>query len=150
MMHRDIKPENIVICSSQFGGTAKICDFGTVRRNPGLNSVLSVVAGTSLYYSPERFIGNYDNKADIWALGIILYQLLTRDVLPFQINLLGHDITRMNMTQLEQLKQEYMKAKWKEMPKHISLECLKLLEKLLEKKSVKRPDIIEVLKMPII
>jgi len=78
IIHRDLKPENIVIQSVQFGvtqGTVKLCDFGwAVCRGTELRSTF---CGTPLYVSPEILKGQlYDEKIDLWAIGILTYELL--------------------------------------------------------------------------
>ena len=51
-------------------------DFGNSRKM-GVNEALSGVYGTSYYVAPEVLSGNYDEKCDIWSLGVILYMLLS-------------------------------------------------------------------------
>lgn len=72
--HRDLKPENILMESE---GVIKIIDFGTaIAFNPdkGMNTML----GTPIYMAPEIFTdGVYDEKCDVWSVGVILFCLLT-------------------------------------------------------------------------
>nr|NIR48531.1 serine/threonine protein kinase [candidate division KSB1 bacterium]NIV69004.1 protein kinase [Phycisphaerae bacterium]NIR72531.1 serine/threonine protein kinase [candidate division KSB1 bacterium]NIS24075.1 serine/threonine protein kinase [candidate division KSB1 bacterium]NIT70994.1 serine/threonine protein kinase [candidate division KSB1 bacterium] len=82
IVHRDIKPNNIKISSS---GQVKLLDFGIARarRTPRLTVAGSVV-GTAEYLAPERIKGiENDKRSDIWALGILLYEMVTGRV-PFQ------------------------------------------------------------------
>lgn len=78
--HRDIKPANLIITRQ---GRVKIADFGIARVDAvGLTQVNSVV-GTPGYMSPEQYTGQpVDHRVDIWAAGVVLYQLLTGQ-LPF-------------------------------------------------------------------
>lgn len=78
--HRDIKPANLIITRQ---GKLKIADFGIARVDAvGLTQVNSVV-GTPGYMSPEQYTGQpLDHRVDIWAGGVLLYQLLTGQ-LPF-------------------------------------------------------------------
>jgi serine/threonine protein kinase len=87
IIHRDLKPENIVIQSVQHEftqGTVKLCDFGwAVCRGTELRSTF---CGTPLYVSPEILKGQlYDEKIDLWAIGILTYELLFGTI-PFEIN----------------------------------------------------------------
>ncbi|MCM5682003.1 serine/threonine protein kinase [Schlegelella sp. S2-27] len=78
--HRDIKPANLIITRQ---GRLKIADFGIARVDAiGLTQVNSVV-GTPGYMSPEQYTGQpLDHRVDVWAAGVLLYQLLTGQ-LPF-------------------------------------------------------------------
>lgn len=80
IIHRDVKPENIFI--NDFG-FFKLGDFGIARKLENMTSGLSQ-KGTPLYMAPEVFAGNnYDSRADIYSLGIVLYRLLNQNRLPF-------------------------------------------------------------------
>lgn len=76
VVHRDIKPENILLDA---GGHAIVTDFGISlvtgrahRRVPGM------VIGTPEYLSPEQALGeDVDGRADVYALGIVLYEMLS-------------------------------------------------------------------------
>ncbi len=73
MIHRELKPDKLLISSN---GTIKIGDFGLSKVfEVGKQYALSQV-GTISYMSPEIYDnGKYDYKSDIWALGVILYEL---------------------------------------------------------------------------
>ncbi|VDD97557.1 unnamed protein product [Enterobius vermicularis] len=76
MMHRDIKPANILI---DLHGTIKLCDFGLCGRLIDTNRAETFSLGTSAYLPPERIGGQqkYGIRADVWSLGITLYELAT-------------------------------------------------------------------------
>jgi serine/threonine protein kinase len=78
VIHRDIKPENILISKD---GYVKLADFGLARPlNQGNTSVLTstnVIMGTADYMAPEQRDGQADERADIFALGVMLYEMLT-------------------------------------------------------------------------
>lgn len=73
-IHRDLKPENICIDNNKL---IKIIDFGTSRKFSS-NRFLKQIKGTPFYMSPEIVNGKcYDQKADMWSVGLILYIMLT-------------------------------------------------------------------------
>ena len=80
IIHRDIKPENIMI---GVDGKPRFCDFGVSKsvEHVATHSLRTEV-GTDLYKSPEVMMHLYDEKCDIWAIAIVLYQMVTGD-LPF-------------------------------------------------------------------
>lgn len=73
-VHRDLKPENICL---DHGSHVKIIDFGTARKLTK-GKRLKQTIGTPFYMAPEIFnVNKYDEKVDLWSLGIVLYILLT-------------------------------------------------------------------------
>lgn len=74
IIHRDIKPKNILVTNN--GRTIKLCDFGFARHSDGLKKVMTM-CGSPLYMAPEIYqkIG-YTVSVDVWALGIVLYEML--------------------------------------------------------------------------
>ena len=82
IVHRDIKPHNLLL---QPDGTLKVMDFGIarhVRRSTALTEV-GMVVGTPDYMAPEQLMGEVvDERADLYAMGVVLYECLT-GVLPF-------------------------------------------------------------------
>ena len=73
IIHRDMKPQNILISAR---GSIKICDFGFARALSQTTLVLTSIKGTPLYMAPELVQEQpYNEKIDIWSLGIILYEL---------------------------------------------------------------------------
>lgn len=80
IIHRDIKPENIFI--NNFGHF-KLGDFGIARKMENITGGLSQ-KGTFNYMAPEVVNSHYyDNRADIYSLGLVLYRLLNANRLPF-------------------------------------------------------------------
>jgi serine/threonine protein kinase/Flp pilus assembly protein TadD len=82
IVHRDLKPQNIMIDRE---GSAKIMDFGIARslKTKGVTEA-GIIIGTPEYMAPEQVdAGDVDRRADIYALGIILYEMLTGRV-PFE------------------------------------------------------------------
>jgi len=83
IIHRDIKPQNILVGYDANGLRAKIGDFGLAKRVNPL-TLLASAAGTPAFKPPE-FNQNIDScTSDVWAVGAILYLLLT-DRLPYPI-----------------------------------------------------------------
>ncbi len=80
VVHRDIKPSNIMLLPR---GQVKIMDFGIARmRTSDLKTSTGVVLGTPKYMSPEQVAGSpVDNRSDIFSLGVVLYEMLTRSSL---------------------------------------------------------------------
>jgi serine/threonine-protein kinase len=90
IVHRDLKPENLFLTKRPDGTpTIKVLDFG-ISKMSGAGGDLAVtstqaIMGSPHYMSPEqlRSSRDVDARTDIWALGVILYQLLTNN-LPFE------------------------------------------------------------------
>ena len=108
IVHRDLKPANIKLTPD---GNVKVLDFGlakaaesstsTVANSPTLTlraTQAGVIMGTAAYMAPEQAAGKpVDKRADIWAFGVVLYELITGDQL-FQgetvSHILAHVLTR--------------------------------------------------------
>ena len=76
IIHRDLKPANIMISSQ---GALKLMDFGIARpTEASLHTVEGNIVGTMQYLSPEQLDGiDVDHRADLYAFGAILYEMLT-------------------------------------------------------------------------
>jgi serine/threonine protein kinase/tetratricopeptide (TPR) repeat protein len=86
IIHRDLKPSNILVTIIDGRGVPKIIDFGVAKATSGrltdgtLSTQFGAVVGTLEYMAPEQagFAGeDIDTRADIYSLGVILYELLT-------------------------------------------------------------------------
>ncbi len=89
IVHRDLKPQNLFLTKAVGGAPlVKVLDFGVSKIDAGPDSrqltQTSTVMGSPLYMAPEqmRSARNADARSDIWALGVVLYELLTGRV-PF-------------------------------------------------------------------
>ncbi len=76
IIHRDLKPSNILFDSR---GTPYISDFGIAKMSQGTGTMTgSGIIGTPAYMAPEQATGDHvDGRADVYALGIILFEMLT-------------------------------------------------------------------------
>ncbi|MBI2345731.1 MAG: sigma 54-interacting transcriptional regulator [Deltaproteobacteria bacterium] len=75
IIHKDIKPPNILVTAGACTGTVKLLDFGLAKH---LAAAEKFVAGTPAYMAPEVRRGLADERSDLYALGVILYQAATQ------------------------------------------------------------------------
>jgi serine/threonine-protein kinase len=82
ILHRDIKPSNIFIVEdNNLGELVKILDFGIADFMNSLKSDRQSFIGTIEYCSPEQIQGKkLDNRSDIYSLGVVMYEMLTREL----------------------------------------------------------------------
>ena len=78
IIHRDLKPENLLFKTSDVESEIKITDFGLAKYTEGPKaSPMTTACGTPGYVAPEVISGiTYDNKVDMWSLGVITYVIL--------------------------------------------------------------------------
>ncbi len=75
VVHRDLKPGNVMLLPD---GTARILDFGLAKARDQSLTESGAVLGTVSHMAPEQIRGEtVDGRADLWALGVVLYQMLT-------------------------------------------------------------------------
>jgi eukaryotic-like serine/threonine-protein kinase len=74
VIHRDVKPSNLLLDTD---GVVWITDFGLAKSDDDGMTATGDILGTLRYMAPERFRGGGDARADLYALGLTLYELLT-------------------------------------------------------------------------
>ena len=135
IIHRDLKSGNVFLMQS---GIVKLGDFGISKGLRNSQEKAKTMVGTPYYLAPEIINGQqYDAKCDIWALGILLYELMTFKM-PF------------NAVSLPLLSIKINRGVYKPPPSTYSNEIKDLLKKCLTIEPDKRPSIDEILKLPLI
>ncbi len=76
IIHCDIKPENILLNLQPTGWTARISDFGIAHLSQEVGGQGLGNTGSPAYMAPERFYGQYPLNSDLYAVGILLFELL--------------------------------------------------------------------------
>jgi eukaryotic-like serine/threonine-protein kinase len=90
LIHRDLKPSNVLVAEIEGKPVPKVIDFGVAKAVAGegwantAHTQSGMVIGTPLYMSPEQVAGetDVDTRADVYSLGVMLYELLAGEV-PF-------------------------------------------------------------------
>jgi predicted Ser/Thr protein kinase len=101
IVHRDIKPANILVADDL---KVSLVDFGIARTSTSTMTQAGMLLGTPRYMSPEQITGKkVDSRSDIFALGAILYELLTRHN-PFEGESITTVIYKIMHAELEPLK----------------------------------------------
>jgi hypothetical protein len=121
VFHRDVKPANILLDER---GRPLLIDFGLALHEEGLSRALGTLAGTLMYMAPEQLQGGYiDGRADVYALGMVLYQALTGR-LPFA-STDADDLRR----QVLEREPPSPREKSPEVPRELADICLRALRK---------------------
>jgi len=134
VVHRDVKPENVLLTKS---GRLKLADFGlAVRVADGQQ--LTGVAGSPAYLAPEVLLGNYSQKVDVWAAGVLLHVLLM-GTLPFQ----GKSVEAI-FDAIKTAELDFHSSQWAS----VSLLARDLIGRMLNREVSSRPDAEDVLRHP--
>ena len=135
IIHRDLKSGNVFLMKS---GLVKLGDFGIAKGLKSTWEKAKTMVGTPYYLSPEIINSKpYDSKCDIWALGILLYELMTFKM-PF------------NAVSLPLLSIKINRGVYQPPPGTYSSEIRDLLKKCLTLEPEKRPSIDDILQLPLI
>jgi serine/threonine protein kinase len=123
VIHRDIKPSNLMLDRD---GRLNVMDFGLAKRDAGEITMThdGQVLGTPAYMAPEQIeqAHNVDGRADVYALGVVLYQLLTGE-LPFR------GTTRMLLDQVRHDEARPPRKLNDRIPRDLETICLKAMAK---------------------
>jgi len=88
IVHRDLKPENILVASGPDGPVPRIVDFGlavSLDQNDARLTETGMTMGTPAFAAPEQLSGKpLDHRADLFALGMTMFEMLTGGKLPFE------------------------------------------------------------------
>jgi len=79
--HRDIKPENFMLYKKDDMTCIKMIDFG-LSKDYSEKQTMTTMSGSPYYIAPEVFLQKYNQKIDIWSMGVVLYIMLSGKV-PF-------------------------------------------------------------------
>lgn len=112
IIHRDLKPENILL-TGNCDYSIKIADFGSACLKNEAKS-LNGIAGTPYYLAPDVLKDAYDEKVDIWSIGIMLFQLIT-GLLPYK----GKSV--------DEIKKRILAKPFKVKPEYLSVNARNLL-----------------------
>jgi serine/threonine protein kinase len=138
VVHRDVKPANILITGDQ---RVKITDFGIARLDTSNLTQEGQLLGTPNYMSPEQILGReVDHRADIFSLGVVLYELLTRHK-PFQgenLTVVSHRIVYDAFTPIK----DYVRG----LPPEVERVLTRALEKDPAKRYQRAKDVAEELR----
>ena len=75
IVHRDVSPQNLIVSTAGF---VKLIDFGLAKaKQSSVESQAGVIKGKLHYVAPEYLEGKLDVRCDLWALGVVLHELLT-------------------------------------------------------------------------
>eukprot|EP00667_Euglena_gracilis_P006781 EG_transcript_6852 len=135
ILHRDIKTQNIFLAAD---GVIKVGDFGISRILQNTMDNAHTFVGTPYYLSPELVQERpYNTASDIWALGVVLYELMS----------LRHPF---NATDMKGLMSRILRAIFDPPPPYYTEELRAVVPMLLQKDPAKRPKVAEILELPII
>lgn len=137
IIHRDLKLQNLLMSpAASTDANLKICDFG-LSRTLDERSLAQSCLGSPLYMAPEVIHPQhgYDSKADLWSLGVVLYEMLTGE-------------PPLDAKRKEEIPQAQQNLK--PIPESLSTECKDLLSRMLQYDSANRLSFQEFFRHPFI
>lgn len=135
ILHRDIKSQNIFLTDD---GKVRLGDFGIAKVLNSTSDLARTCIGTPYYLSPEMCENKpYNNKSDIWALGCVLYEMMT----------LKHAFEANNM---KALILKIIKGIYRPVPPRYSRDLRLLLNQIFQRAPKARPSISVILRKPFI
>lgn len=135
VLHRDVKTQNVFLTSDN---VVKLGDFGIARTLSNTYDQAKTFVGTPYYLSPELILERpYDHRSDVWALGVVLYELLT----------LKHPF---NATDMKGLMQRILKVQYDPVPMMYTAEMRDIVPQLLAKDPSQRIELKDILELPIV
>jgi serine/threonine protein kinase len=143
LLHRDLKPQNVFLSAN---GDVKLGDFGLAKALEATCAIAKTQCGTPIYMSPELCLGqDYNRAADVWALGCILYELMTLTMPWADCRVQGPGGMSALLKKIASSSLDLTQCK-----KQYSAELCGLLSALLHKKGENRPALDQVLQLPFI
>jgi serine/threonine protein kinase/predicted ATPase len=137
VVHRDLKPANVIMTE---GLSPVIVDFGLALSDTQTTGVeKGILAGTPAYMAPEQTLGEghrIDGRTDIYALGVILYYMLTRQ-LPFQSKNLD-ELFR----QIQEDDPQPIRQLSRDIPRELEAICMKAMAKNFTKRHTTADDLV--------
>src|SRR5918994_1998183 len=145
VIHRDIKPDNIMVDGSNASEEIKLMDFGIARlRDPGNASQITragLIVGTPAYMAPEQVDGGeVSDKTDTYALGVVLYEMLSGSV-PFTAATPGAVLIK----QMQEIPVPLRKLR-RELPAAVERAVMQALEKEPQKRQTNMAEVVQQLR----
>jgi len=140
-MHKDLKPQNIMLCDKD-SSSIKVIDFGLAELFEADKPVSDQFAGTLLYMAPEVFRLELTVKVDVWAAGVILYNLVTGDypfMAPWPLPP-GRDMEWWQAELQRVIQTQSYRPHARFQNGAVSPACRSLLDQMLQKDPRSRPD----------